>query len=94
MTECFFCHKPLEAEGKVSFHGICPHCGMDVHVCRNCEFYDQNRANNCREPMAEKVRDTEVRNMCEYFVLGRRRFGEDQAAKQAKEALESLFKKK
>lgn len=94
MAVCFFCLKPLEVEGKVSFRELCPNCGMDVHVCRNCEFYDPGRANNCREPIAEKVRDPEAGNVCEYFILsGRDSEGADDA-QRAKTALEALFKKK
>lgn len=81
-------------EGKVSFRELCPHCGMDVHVCRNCGMYDPGRANNCKEPMAEKVRDVEARNTCEFFVLsGAQAAGTDKTDK-AKAALEDLFKKK
>ncbi|MFH1092035.1 MAG: hypothetical protein V1742_10755, partial [Pseudomonadota bacterium] len=62
MAGCFFCQKELTLEGRVSFKELCPQCGMDVHVCRNCDLFDPGRSNNCREPMAEKVRDVEVRN--------------------------------
>ncbi|MBF0528002.1 MAG: hypothetical protein HQK55_01775 [Deltaproteobacteria bacterium] len=92
--KCFFCSKPLDIEGKVSFRELCPHCGMDVHVCRNCEFYDPGRASYCREPGAEKVRDVEARNTCEYFVLSRKASGPADELAKAKEALENLFKKK
>lgn len=94
MTVCFFCHKKLTFDGKVSFRELCPHCGMDAHVCCNCEFYDPGRANNCREPMAEKVRDPELRNTCEYFSPARTDDSGPSKADQAKAALENLFKKK
>ena len=94
MAVCFFCHKELGLEGKVPFSELCPHCGMDAHVCRNCHFYDPGRANNCREPMAEKVRDVEARNHCEYFQLGDQAAGSGANVSQAKAALEELFKKK
>lgn len=94
MTACFFCHKPLDIEGKASFHELCPHCGMDVHVCLNCTFFDPGRANNCREPNAEQVRDSEARNTCEYFVLSGGGSTVAPAAQDAMAALEALFKKK
>ncbi|MBU2550903.1 MAG: hypothetical protein KKB20_21005 [Proteobacteria bacterium] len=93
MTECFFCHKSLGLEGKVSFRELCPHCGMDVHVCLNCTFYDPGRSNDCREPRADWVRDREARNTCEYFVLGREAAPDKAEAKTAKVALDALFKK-
>ena len=94
MAVCFFCHEPLVIVGKVSFRELCPNCGMDVHVCRNCEFYDPGRANNCREPAAEKVRDPEARNTCEYFVLAGDKAGGPSESEKAKAALDALFKKK
>ena len=94
MASCFFCHKQLDLEGKVSFRELCPHCGMDVHVCKNCGHYDPGRSNHCREPMAEKVRDAEARNTCEYFIVGEGGpLGGDDVQK-AKAALDDLFKKK
>jgi hypothetical protein len=93
MAVCFFCRKTLDIQGKVPFSAECPHCGMDVHVCRNCEFYEPGRPNDCREPMAEPVRDREKRNVCEYFVLAGGDSGQDREADEAKKKLEALFKK-
>lgn len=94
MANCYFCKKPLGLEGKVSFRELCVHCGMDVHVCCNCNHYDPGRSNYCREPMAEKVRDIEARNTCEYFILSGQSVNTDNEADKAKAALEDLFKKK
>ncbi|MEW5721845.1 MAG: hypothetical protein AB1896_01970 [Thermodesulfobacteriota bacterium] len=93
MAVCFFCHQDLRLTGKVSFSELCPHCGMDAHVCKNCAHYDPGRANNCREPMAEKVRDVEARNHCEYFVLAAGGPAGGNEAARARAALEKLFKK-
>ena len=67
---------------------------MDVHVCSNCGHHDPGRANRCREPQAEKVRDPEARNVCEYFIPARAQAGPDDEAARAKAALNDLFKKK
>ena len=94
MAVCFFCHKALPFAGKVSFRELCPHCGMDVHVCCNCTFYDTGYANNCREPQAEKVRDAEAHNHCEYFVLAEGAKIEKDPTAEAKAKLDELFRKK
>ena len=94
MAVCFFCHKLLDLEGKVSFRELCPHCGMNVHVCLNCEFYDEGYSNYCREPQAEQVRDREALNRCEYFVLSSSTKVPDEAKAKAKAQLDELFKKK
>lgn len=45
----------------------CLACGKATRVCRNCRWYDPGRANQCQEPMAEKVQDKERANYCEFF---------------------------
>ena len=46
---------------------VCPACGVELHVCKLCEFYDTAVARSCREPVAEEVRDKERANFCDYF---------------------------
>jgi len=52
---------------KVGRLDSCPHCGADLHVCKNCELYDPNIHNDCREPEAAYVRDRERSNFCAQF---------------------------
>ena len=42
-------------------------CHAHLHVCKQCEFFDPQRANQCREPVAEFVQDKERANFCGYF---------------------------
>ena len=46
---------------------VCPKCGANLHACRNCQFYDPGKHNQCAETQAEWVRDKEAANYCEYF---------------------------
>lgn len=94
MALCFFCKKPLELEGKISIRESCLECGMDVHVCLNCDFYDPGYSNACREPQAEQARDRETRNVCEYFILSSSKSSGDEAQQAARSKLEEIFKKK
>lgn len=98
---CFFCHKDIEITDRIGRRETCPHCGLDLHICRNCEFYDSTAYNECREPQAERVVDKEKSNFCDYFSpssfpspLGERAGvrGSDPVA-EAKKKLEGLFKK-
>ena len=57
----------MELEHKVSFREECPHCQFDLHICLNCQFYDESVYNECKESSAERVRDKERNNYCEYF---------------------------
>ena len=45
----------------------CRECRAQLHACKLCEFFDQRRANQCREPIADFVQDKERANFCGYF---------------------------
>ncbi len=92
---CFHCQNELTLEAKVSRLDQCPHCGRDLHCCRNCEFYDEYAHNRCREPQAEYVSDRERSNFCEYFQyrLGEVGRTQKEAKEKAKAEWETLFKK-
>jgi len=47
----------------------CPNCQADLHSCIQCEFYDTNAYNECKEPQAERVVDKKRANFCDYFRL-------------------------
>lgn len=91
---CFSCQKELTfSDARIGFREECPHCRSDVHVCKNCHFYDVKAYNECREPQADVVREKDRANYCEYFSPRQGASGvQDQAAK-LKAAAEALFKK-
>lgn len=80
---------------RVGLREECPSCRSDVHVCKNCQFYDPKAYNECREPQAERVSDRERANRCDYFSAGAKD-GVSGASKadQLRAAAEALFKKK
>ena len=86
MKKCHKCKNIIIAES-VFFKDECPHCRSDLHVCLNCVFYDEGKANKCREPQADYVKDRERANFCEYF-----RFNNAETKKSEKEAAEGLWK--
>jgi hypothetical protein len=45
----------------------CRKCGAELHVCKLCEWYSIGVAKQCREPIAEEVKDKERANFCDYF---------------------------
>ncbi len=93
---CFHCQKELNLEGTVSRLDQCPHCGSDLHSCRNCRFYDEYAHNKCREPQAEWVSDRETSNFCDYFQFrpSERDHSQAEAKEKAKAEWEALFRKK
>ena len=67
--KCLGCNVGIElaAEARVGFRDCCDHCGADLHICKNCRFYDPSAYNECRESSAERVSDSERANRCDWF---------------------------
>ena len=95
---CFHCKKtvdlPSSPGSRIGFKDSCPHCSSDLHVCLNCEFYDEGAHHECRESSAEWVKRKESSNVCEFFRPRSASAGTNPAQKKdALSALDSLFKK-
>ncbi len=91
---CFSCQKELKfSDAKIGFREECPHCRADVHVCKNCHFYDPKAYNECREPSADVVREKDRANYCEYFQPATERGAVVDKAAALRAAAEALFKK-
>lgn len=88
---CFSCKNKTTFSEKLGFRAEC-NCGEDLHVCKNCEFYDPKVYNECRETSADVIREKERANYCEYF---RPRANQDKDAdrKALFAAADALFKK-
>ena len=64
-----FCHKcknELVFEVKLQRADTCPHCGVDMHCCKNCEYWDPSAHNQCKERIAEYIPDREKANFCSF----------------------------
>lgn len=91
---CFSCGKSLSLSAGVSRRDECPHCRADLHVCKNCQFYDSNAYNECREPQAEVVREKERSNFCDFFQAGAQNGQGGSCKNDLMASAEALFKKK
>jgi hypothetical protein len=97
----YFCHAcgneqifDVKVGVKVGRRDSCPHCGADLHVCKNCRLYEPNLHNQCREPEAAFIRDRAEANFCMHFDFkDSDGFQQDTSVASAKEKLEALFKK-
>lgn len=71
----------------------CKACHAELHVCRQCLYYDTGKASQCREPVAEDVREKTRANFCGYFQLrpDAHAGSDDHAAEAARSELEALF---
>ncbi len=93
---CWQCGASLaELTLPLSRFDVCKQCRADLHVCKLCRFYDVTVAKQCREPIAEEVRDKQHANYCDYFVTRDDAFKppETAAVEQARAQLDALFGK-
>jgi len=67
--QCWKCGADLRALSlPLSRRDECPKCRAELHVCRMCREFDPQKAQQCREPTAEEVRDKQRANFCDFFV--------------------------
>jgi hypothetical protein len=77
----------------VGRHDECPHCGADLRCCKNCQNYDPNVHNQCRETTAEFIRDRERANFCSHFAFRDADHPRaDEGIDAAKARLQAMFK--
>ena len=63
---CWKCHKTVEL-AQIGFRAVCKHCDADLHVCKNCKYYQIGKPNDCIVPGTDFVADREKSNLCEEF---------------------------
>ncbi|HKU13902.1 MAG TPA: hypothetical protein VJQ52_05875 [Steroidobacteraceae bacterium] len=73
----------------------CRTCRAELHVCKLCEWYSVTVAKQCRETVAEEVKDKERANFCDYFKPRAGAYAKKDlsAAERAKAELDKLFGK-
>jgi len=88
---CSSCREKTDVTDKVGFRDLCLHCSAYLHSCVQCRFYIKE---NCIEPAAEKVRDPEGGNYCDFFRERKESgVGEAEDAGDTKSEAEDLWKK-
>jgi hypothetical protein len=91
---CWRCGASLnELTPPIERRDECPACHAQLYVCRFCEFYDPRVAKQCREPVADEVKDKERANFCGYFKPNPHAYvpADTAAANKAKAQLDALF---
>ena len=73
----------------------CKDCHAYLHVCRMCIFFDKTVSKQCREPVAEEVKNKSRANFCGYLQPNPNAFtaaipGKAQAAQSGLDALFGL----
>lgn len=89
---CFKCGNEIDFDRiKMQRTDLCPHCSHDMHVCKNCEYWDPGSHNQCREHVTEYITDRERANYCVHFTF-KNGAAEGNDIDTAKAKLENLFK--
>ncbi len=92
-VQCFSCGTINEVSERVGRRDECEKCFTDLHVCKNCRFYDPAAYNECKETSADVVREKEEANFCDYFEPGSGSHQKDERDTLLAQA-EALFGKK
>lgn len=92
MKICNKCKKEIAHDFFVGRQSQCPSCGVDLHCCLNCCFYDLGEYNDCLEVQAEKVLDKSRSNFCDFFKFKQTSKTTGAADLKTKDKLEELFK--
>lgn len=96
VMSCHNCGASVELapQEKIRRNDECRQCSMDLHVCRNCRFFDPGRHNQCAEPQAEWVADKEKANFCDYFepALAAQQRNRGGGAQDARKRFDDLFR--
>jgi hypothetical protein len=95
MKICHACKQELTLGREIGRRDDCPFCHADLRCCLNCRFFDRSAPKQCREPVAELLRDKDKANYCDLFL-----FAEVAAdtrtgggPENVRTALDDLFKK-
>lgn len=65
---CWKCGASLaELPQPLSRRAECPSCHAELHVCRLCRHFAPDKAKQCREPVADEVKDKTRANFCDWF---------------------------
>lgn len=89
---CWKCGYKVDLSDGIQRTDECPSCTNDLHVCKNCRFWDPGSHNECRENVTSYVRDRENSNFCMAFEF---KAEDEEVAAEANDArskLEAMFK--
>jgi hypothetical protein len=69
---CWSCATDGGERERIGRRDACATCGVDLHSCRGCRFYDARAYNGCLESQAARVVDKERSNFCDWFAAPER----------------------
>jgi len=99
VSRCRSCGQPRPVGAVVVPDSVCEKCGVDLHTCSNCAFFDTSSLHQCRKPVEEPVASKTRANQCPYFTPARvQEFAGEAGVRgtgsSPRDAFDALFKKR
>lgn len=95
VSRCAGCGKILAAGS--DFSGRCPHCGFELHSCKQCAHFDTSARFECTQTITARIPRKDERNECNFFTprvtLERQTSTGAARSDDPRTAFEALFKK-
>jgi hypothetical protein len=48
-------------------NGQCPKCGLELHCCKQCRFFDSAAQFECTQPIPERISPKDAKNNCTFY---------------------------
>jgi len=75
----------------------CPHCGFELHSCKQCTHFDPSARFECTQPITARIPKKDGPNECNYFsprmTIERQTSPGSSRSDDPRAAFEALFKK-
>lgn len=64
-SRCYNCATALPPG--VDFKGACPKCGVALHCCKQCAYFESSTRFQCLKPIPVRIAAKDQQNQCELF---------------------------
>ncbi len=95
VSRCARCGKMLPSGFDPA--GQCPHCGFQLHSCKQCAYFDTSARLECTQPVPARIVRKDSRNDCTFYspkvAIERQTSPGPSRIVDPRQAFEALFKK-
>ena len=70
-SRCFNCSTALAPD--IDFRGNCPKCGVALHCCKQCAYFEPSTRFQCLKPIPVRIAPKDQANECTLFQAARHR---------------------
>jgi hypothetical protein len=64
---CAMCGTAVPVHFGITTDSQCQKCHSDLHICKNCIYFDPRSRFECTKPITERVPRKDLRNQCASF---------------------------